>query len=90
MSGIYVGGSQDKVTSLLLVKVTCRLLTDAEVADASVVTVISINSGPFPFVRLLTPFSENTTNLYVVTGLSPLIVTFVSLNLSYQRKTRKI
>jgi hypothetical protein len=42
---------------------------------------MSMNSGP-PLVMLLTPFSENTKNLYAVTGLKPLMVILVSLNFS--------
>ena len=79
------GGSQARATSVGLVEVTRTLLTDALVADASVVTVMSINSGP-PLVILLTPFSANTKNLYAVTGLNPLMVIFVSLNFSCEEK----
>lgn len=80
-SGKY-GGSQANAISVVLVDVTRTLFTDAVDVDASVVTVISINSGPL-FDTLLTPFSENTKNLYAVNGLRPLIVILVSLNFSY-------
>lgn len=79
------GGSQVSVISEALTAVVRRLVTDADITDASVVTVMSTKSPACP-VTSLTPFTENTWKRYVVTGLNPDIVIFVSLNISWKLK----
>lgn len=78
-ASVVRGGSHTRVISAAFTDITRTLLTDADVTDASVVTVISTKSPPSSLVNSLIPLPEKTWKRYVVTGLSPVIVTFVSL-----------